>query len=62
MSGKAMQLSKDRADEVLRRLAERNPQLQRGRLESVGKGWDEPVAPPGSEENRRVEVQWFLVE
>ena len=62
MSGKAMQLSKDRADEVLRRLAERNPQLQRGRLESVGKGWDEPVAAPGSEENRRVEVQWFLVE
>ena len=62
MSLKAMQLSKDRADEVLRRLLERNPQLDKSRLESVGRGWDEPVGPANSEENRRVEVQWFLVE
>jgi NitT/TauT family transport system substrate-binding protein len=62
MSLKAMQLSKDRADEVMRRLVERNPQIEKQRLESVGRGWDEPIAPANSEENRRVEVQWFLVE
>ena len=62
MALKAMQLSKDRADEVMRRLVERNPQIEKGRLESVGRGWDEPLATANPEENRRVEVQWFLVE
>ena len=61
MALKAMQLSKDRADEVLKRLAEKNPQLEKARLESIGRGWDEPVGQ-NSDENRRVEVQWFLVE
>lgn len=62
MSLKAMQLSKDRADEVLKRLAERHSQIERQRLESIGRGWEEPVGPPNTEANRRVEVQWFLVE
>jgi NitT/TauT family transport system substrate-binding protein len=31
------------------------------RLDVVGRGWDEPVSK-NSDENRRVEVQWFLVE
>ena len=61
MALKAMQLSKDRADEVMKRLVERNPNIEKGRLESIGRGWDEPMSP-NSDENRRVEVQWFLVE
>jgi NitT/TauT family transport system substrate-binding protein len=62
MTAEANRLSQDRANEVLRRLAERNTTLDRSRLHAVGRGWEEPVAPPNSEENRRVEVQWFLVE
>ncbi|HZN66350.1 MAG TPA: OmpA family protein [Tepidisphaeraceae bacterium] len=61
MTLKATQLSKERADEVLKRLVERHVQVEKRRLESVGVGWDEPVGS-NSDENRRVEVQWFLVE
>ena len=61
MALKAMQLSQDRANEVMKRLVEKFPQIEKKRLEAVGRGWDEPVSP-NSEENRRVEVQWFLVE
>lgn len=61
MALKAMQLSKERAAEVKKRLAERHPTVDAARLEAVGRGWDEPVSAD-SEENRRVEVQWFLVE
>ena len=60
MALKAVQLSKERAAEVERRLAERH-KVDLGRIEVQGRGWDEPVSPK-SEENRRVEVQWFLVE
>ncbi len=60
MALKAVQLSKERAAEVERRLAERH-QADVARIEVVGRGWDEPVSPK-SDENRRVEVQWFLVE
>ena len=60
MALKAVQLSKDRADEVEKRLAERS-NVDAARVEVVGRGWDEPVSP-NSDENRRVEVQWFLVE
>ena len=58
---KAMQLSQERANEVMRRLVERNPQIDKSRLQAFGRGWDEPVSEK-SDENRRVEVQWFLVE
>lgn len=57
---KAMQLSQERANEVQRRLAERHPQIEKSRLEAIGRGWDEPAGK--GDENRRVEVQWFLVE
>ena len=57
---KAMQLSQERANEVQRRLVERHPQIEKGRLEAIGRGWDEPAGK--GDENRRVEVQWFLVE
>jgi NitT/TauT family transport system substrate-binding protein len=60
MALKAIQLSKERAAEVEKRLAERH-QVDVARIEVVGRGWDEPVSPQ-SDENRRVEVQWFLVE
>lgn len=62
MTNEANRLSQDRANEVQRRLTDRNPSFDRSRLHAVGRGWEEPVAPPNSEENRRVEVQWFLVE
>src|SRR5687768_13840526 len=61
MTLKAKQLSKERSDEVMKRLVARHGQVEKGRLESVGVGWDEPVGT-NSDENRRVEVQWFLVE
>jgi len=31
------------------------------RIEVVGRGWEEPVSS-NSDENRRVEVQWFTIE
>ena len=31
------------------------------RIEIVGRGWEEPAATD-SEQNRRVEVQWFTIE
>lgn len=59
MSLKATELSKSRANEIKRVLAEQkvNPE----RLDTYGAGWQEP-AGPDSNLNRRVEVQWFTVE
>jgi NitT/TauT family transport system substrate-binding protein len=57
---KAMELSKRRAAEIKRLMVERlkvDPQ----RIEVVGRGWEEPVGT-SSDENRRVEVQWFTIE
>jgi len=31
------------------------------RLDTVGRGWDEPLGSD-SDQNRRVEVQWFTLE
>jgi NitT/TauT family transport system substrate-binding protein len=61
MSLKAMQLSRDRAQAVRQALLERFPKLSPDRLETVGRGWEEP-AGPDAEKNRRVEVQWFTLE
>jgi NitT/TauT family transport system substrate-binding protein len=60
MSLKAMALSKDRANEIKKKLLELH-KTDPDRLESVGRGWEEP-AGPDSDKNRRVEVQWFTVE
>lgn len=57
---RAMELSKDRADEIRRVLVERHG-LDASRIDIVGRGWEEPAAAE-SERNRRVEVQWFTVE
>ncbi len=60
MALKAMELSKGRANEVKRVLIEKCS-VDTGRLESVGRGWEEPAGTDG-DKNRRVEVQWFTLE
>lgn len=60
MALKAMELSKNRAAEIKRVLSERL-KVEPARLETVGRGWEEP-AGTDPEKNRRVEVQWFTVE
>jgi NitT/TauT family transport system substrate-binding protein len=60
MALKAMELSKNRALEIRRLLAEREG-VELVRVETIGRGWEEP-AGTNSEKNRRVEVQWFTVE
>jgi NitT/TauT family transport system substrate-binding protein len=60
MALKAMDLSKNRAGEIRRLLIEKQA-VDPARLEAVGRGWDEP-AGKDSEQNRRVEVQWFTLE
>lgn len=60
MAFKAVELSKNRAEEIKRLLIERH-QVDATRMLSVGRGWDEPMGKD-SEQNRRVEVQWFTVE
>lgn len=60
MSLKAMELSKHRANEIRRVLVEKL-NVTPARLETIGRGWEEP-AGPDAEKNRRVEVQWFTVE
>jgi NitT/TauT family transport system substrate-binding protein len=56
---RAMKLSKDRADEIKRILVERK--IADDRIDTIGLGWEEPLGPD-SDENRRVEVQWFTLE
>lgn len=60
MALKAMELSKNRAEEIRRLLIERH-KVAGPRVEIVGRGWEEPVGKE-SEKNRRVEVQWYTIE
>lgn len=57
---RAMELSKNRAAEIRRLLTERH-NIVPSRVDIVGRGWEEPVTGD-SEQNRRVEVQWFTIE
>jgi NitT/TauT family transport system substrate-binding protein len=57
---RAVQLSKDRASEIRRLLTEKY-NIPAARIDVVGRGWEEPISAD-SEQNRRVEVQWFTVE
>jgi NitT/TauT family transport system substrate-binding protein len=57
----AIQLSKDRANEIKRLLGERE-KVDLSRLDAVGRGWEEPVSTTSMDENRRVEAQWFTLE
>jgi NitT/TauT family transport system substrate-binding protein len=56
----AMQLSKDRAEEVRKILIDKYS-VDEVRIRAIGRGWEEPVSKVGAE-NRRVEMQWFTVE
>jgi NitT/TauT family transport system substrate-binding protein len=60
MALKAMELSKNRAGEIRRVLIEKY-KVDGARIEIVGRGWEEPLGPD-SDQNRRVEVQWFTLE
>jgi NitT/TauT family transport system substrate-binding protein len=61
MALEAMQLSKDRAAEVMKQLAAVE-KVDPKRLETVGRGWMQPVSQSNPDLNRRVEVQWFTLE
>jgi NitT/TauT family transport system substrate-binding protein len=61
MALKAMELSRQRSISVRDALLERHKKIDASRLETVGRGWEEP-ASPNSDLNRRVEVQWFTLE
>jgi NitT/TauT family transport system substrate-binding protein len=60
MAQRAVAMSTQRADEIKRVLVERY-QVKPDRLESIGRGWEEPVGTDMAA-NRRVEVQWFTLE
>ncbi|MEO8603489.1 MAG: phosphate ABC transporter substrate-binding/OmpA family protein [bacterium] len=61
MALKAMELSRQRAQAVRTALLERHAGIDKTRIESVGRGWEEPAGTDGNL-NRRVEVQWFTLE
>ena len=56
----AMKLSQDRANEIKRLLAEQF-KIDPARIETVGRGWEEPAGTDANK-NRRVEVLWFTLE
>jgi NitT/TauT family transport system substrate-binding protein len=60
MAMRAVQLSKDRAAEIKRLLVEKYG-VDASRVDIVGRGWEEPVSGD-PDQNRRVEVQWFMLE
>ena len=60
MALKAVDFSKQRAGEIKRLLVEKcNADAKR--LDTIGRGWEEPVSTD-NDRNRRVEVQWFTLE
>lgn len=61
MALKAMELSRQRTLAVKEALMARHPGIADDRVELVGRGWEEPLGQD-SEQNRRVEVQWFTLE
>ena len=60
MAMRAIEFSKQRAGEIKRVLIEKHG-IEAARLDTVGRGWDEPLGPD-MEKNRRVEAQWFTLE
>jgi NitT/TauT family transport system substrate-binding protein len=62
MALKAMELSRQRALAVSEALSNKFPEIDKARIEAVGRGWEEPTASTDSAQNRRVEVQWFTIE
>jgi NitT/TauT family transport system substrate-binding protein len=62
MALKAMELSRQRAIAVSDALLAKFPELDKARVEAVGRGWEEPSGATDNALNRRVEVQWFTIE
>jgi len=62
MALKAMELSRQRAMAVHDALLAKFPEIDKTRIEAVGRGWEEPTGTTDAAQNRRVEVQWFTVE
>jgi len=62
MALKAMELSRQRAMAVSDALLAKFPEIEKSRVESVGRGWEEPTGATDNAQNRRVEVQWFTIE
>ena len=60
MAMRSIELSKNRAAEIKRLLVEQYS-VDAARIDIVGRGWEEPVSTD-PEQNRRVEVQWFMLE
>jgi NitT/TauT family transport system substrate-binding protein len=61
MALKAVELSKDRASSVRSALV-KGLGVDASRIETVGRGWEEPLPGSDSDAQRRVEVQWFALE
>ena len=61
MALKAMELSKQRAASVRKALVEQL-KIDPARIETVGRGWEEPLQGADQDAQRRVEVQWFALE
>ncbi|MBN8526906.1 MAG: OmpA family protein [Planctomycetes bacterium] len=61
MALKAMELSKNRAASVRKALVE-GQGIPAERIETVGRGWEEPLPNADGDAQRRVEVQWFALE
>lgn len=62
MALKAMELSRQRALAVSEALLAKYPEIDKSRVEAVGRGWEEPTQSSDAAQNRRVEVQWFTIE
>jgi NitT/TauT family transport system substrate-binding protein len=62
MALKAMELSRQRALAVHDALLAKFPDIDKARVEAVGRGWEEPTGETDPAKNRRVEVQWFTIE
>jgi NitT/TauT family transport system substrate-binding protein len=60
MAMKSVEFSKQRANEIKRLLIERE-KVDAARIETMGRGWEEPLGTE-MEQNRRVEAQWFTLE
>lgn len=60
MALKAVDFSKQRANEIKRLLVEKY-NADPKRLDTVGRGWEEPISSD-NDQNRRVEAQWFTLE
>jgi NitT/TauT family transport system substrate-binding protein len=60
MALRSVELSRNRAGEIKRLLIEKH-NVDANRIDIVGRGWEEPLGPD-PEQNRRVEVQWFMLE